>query len=280
MDEKSTSFTLYYHLQAMVFVLLLLTTIFIFWLYCFNKANDLAVPTKKVKDFGGVKRMLVIFPHPDDEANSLAGTIWSLVKNNIEVNWAILSRGEKGNDDAHYDEKLKGIRSKEAKHVAKILNIKDLSFRDYPDNDMARFKGKLIEDIKDIISSQKPDLIVTYDLSGGYGHPDHIVVSEVVTDLIKNDFPGIRLWYVSTPKKLFNELSLPEYMAKDKDFKLKRKNPNFKVWVGTAGIIKKTKAVYAYKSQLYSFVKSVPIKKIPLWFYISLGPYEYFYEVK
>ncbi len=262
-----------------LFILLLIALISL-WVYGFIEANDLKVSTKSISDLKGIKKVLVIFPHPDDEANSLGGTITQLVNKDVEISWVILTKGERGNNDAHFDESLKEIRSKEAQNVAKILGVKNLSLKDYPDNGMDQLKDNLIGDVRKIINEVRPDLVITYDESGGYGHPDHIVLSNVTTDLINNEFKDIQLWYTSTPEKLYQKISLPEHMAKDKVFKLNRKSPSFKIWVGLSGVINKIKAVYVYQSQFSSFVKSVPIKQIPMWFYVSLTPYEYFYEVK
>lgn len=267
-------------MKIMIILVIVLVLVVGLWLYGFNQANDLKIPTKKIDSFKGIKKVLVIFPHPDDEANSLGGTITEFVNKDIEINWFILTKGEKGNDDAHLDENLKEIRSNEAQKVAKILGIKKLSLKDYPDNGVDQFKDELVNDIRQTIKEVNPDLVITYDESGGYGHPDHIIVSKFTTELINNEFDNIHLWYTSTPEKLYQKLSLPEQMAKGKDFKLNRKSPNFKIGVGLSGVINKVKAVYAYQSQFSSFVKSVPVKQIPMWFYISLTPYEYFYEVK
>lgn len=67
-------------------------------------------------------------------------------------------------------------------------------------------------------------------------------------------------------------------MAKDQEYLKSRKSPSFKIWVGISGIASKIQAVYTYKSQFDSFVKGVPIKQIPMWFYVSLTSYEYFYK--
>ncbi len=268
-------------MKILIILIVILFILFVsLWLYGFNEANDLKILTKSMDSFKDAKKVLVIFPHPDDEANSLGGTITEFVDKGMEINWLILTKGEKGNDDAHLDENLKKIRSNEAQKVANILGIKNLTLKDYPDNGVDQFKDELINDIRQTIKDVNPDLVITYDESGGYGHPDHIIVSKVSTELINKEFNNIHLWYTSTPEKLYKKLSLPEQMAKDKDFKLNRKSPSFKIWVGLSGVINKVKAVYIYQSQFSSFVKSVPIKQIPTWFYISLTPYEYFYEAK
>lgn len=263
-----------------IIISIIILFLIILWIYGFNKANDLKVPNKDINDFKNIKKVLIIFPHADDEANSLSGTITKFTKNNIQVDWLLLTKGEKGNEDAHYDDNLKVTRLNEAKNVSKILGINNFITRDYPDNGVSEFADKLKDDIKNVIVEENPDLIITYDESGYYGHPDHIVVSKVVTGLIESDFKNIALWYITRPEKLIEELNLPEQMAKDKKFKSDRKFPNFKVFTGVDGLINKEKVIYTYQSQFNSFVKSMPIKQIPMWFYISLTPYEYFYEVK
>jgi len=265
----------------MIILILLLPLLLIvgLWVYGFIQANDFSVPTKSFGDFKP-NNILVIFPHPDDEAQSLSGTITQFVKNKAVVNWIVLTRGERGTSDAHVEENIGQIRTKESENVAKVLNINAPVFGDFPDSGMVDHKDELSTYLKQQISKYKPDLIITYDESGGYGHPDHIIVSQVVTSLLKTDFPDVHLWYTSTPEKLFKQLSLPTQMAKDQEYLKSRKSPSFKVWVGMSGIMSKIQAVYAYKSQFDSFVKGVPIKQIPLWFYVSLTPYEYFYEVK
>jgi len=139
---------------------------------------------------------------------------------------------------------------------------------------------ELTEEVQKDIQSINPDLVITFDLAGLYGHPDHIATSEVVTEVMKENFPTKKLWYVSYPKKILDMTSLPEWMAKDPNFKDKRVYPTMKVWTGLEGVVRKIKAVYAYNSQRQSYLDSFPIKIIPLWFYVSLTPYEYFYEAQ
>lgn len=267
--------------MKLIFILIIIIILLIcLWIYGFNEANDFKIHTKRFDDFKNIKKVLIVFPHPDDEANSLSGTITQMVKNDIEVDWVILSKGEKGNEDAHYDERLKEIRVKEAQRVRKILGINSLVFYDYSDNGMNYEKDRLINDLKQVLNEHNPDLVITYDQSGSYGHPDHIIVSNLITELLKADFKNVHLWYTSTPDKLYKKLNHATQMAKDKDFLIYKKSPSMKIFIGINGLINKIESIYTYQSQFKSFVKAVPIKQIPMWFYISLTPYEYFYEVK
>lgn len=261
-----------------IFLLLLILIGILFWVIGFIKSNDLSVPNKPFPR--EIKRVLVIFPHADDEALTSGGSISNLAPKGVEVTWVILTQGERGNEGAHLDEKLKVIRKAEAEKVAKIFGIKTLIQKDFPDNGVVERREELEKCVVQLLSEINPDMVITYDLAGMYGHPDHIVVSEVVTKLIKNTYPSTKLWYASYPRKILDSVTLPEHMAKDENYDNRRAYPTHNVWVGANGVIKKIRAVHAYKSQKLSYQKMMPIKVLPLWFYISLTPYEYYYEVE
>src|SRR5258708_6270529 len=104
-----------------MFILVTLTTIFIalllLWLLGFFYANDFSVPTRSLTELAKppkkFNKILVIFPHADDEALTAGGTLSQLSRQGKKVTWIVLTQGEKGNEGAHYDEKLKSIRTKE-----------------------------------------------------------------------------------------------------------------------------------------------------------------------
>lgn len=261
--------------------LLLLFLFLCLWSYAFLHANDFSVPTKTIKKLSeDIRSVLVIFPHADDEALSTSGFLSRLSELGVKVDWLLLTKGERGNEHATFDEKLGQIRTTEAEQVAQIYGIRKLIQKEYPDYNVTTYTDKLKVELQKNIAEIRPDLILTYDLAGLYGHPDHIIVSELVTELVKKNFPKTKLWYVSFPRKILDVSPLPEYMAKDKNFKQRRMYPTCRVWVGFRGTVHKIRAAYTYKSQRQSYIKSFPVKILPLWFYGSLLPYEYFHEIE
>ncbi len=265
----------------MMLVGILLLLILSLWVFGFIFANDFKIPSKNIKKhFIDSKRVLVVFPHADDEVLSMGGLLSQLSAKGVEIYWVVLTKGEKGNENAIYDEGLKEIRVKEAKNASEIYGVKKLIQLDFPDNAVDEHKVELTNEVKQVMQDINPDVVLTYDLAGLYGHPDHIVVSEVVTKLVKEDFKETKLWYVSFPEKILNMTPLPEHMAKDPNYKSSRMYPTHRIWVGFSGVINKIKAVYTYNSQRQSYVGSFPVKFIPLWFYVSLTPYEYIHEVE
>lgn len=170
------------------------------------------------------------------------------------------------------------MRTQEAKNAALVYGIRNLIQKDFPDDHVKEHLNDLKASIEEIFLKVQPDLVITYDLAGLYGHPDHIAVSEVIT-LELRKYPYTKLWYASYPKKILHAVNLPEYMAKDPAYARRRVYPTHKIWVGLSGVIHKIKATYAHKSQHHSYVKALPFPQIPLWFYISLTPFEYYHIV-
>ena len=123
-------------------------------------------------------KVLVIVAHPDDEVLGMGGTILRHVEKKDTVKVVILATGimsrkksgYKNNPD--YDitkedkEKMKKeieILRKDARRSAKILKIQDISFYDYPDNEMDSVPLlKIIKTIEKEISEFKPDLVYTH----------------------------------------------------------------------------------------------------------------------
>ncbi|HRI06008.1 MAG TPA: PIG-L family deacetylase [Candidatus Dojkabacteria bacterium] len=263
-----------YVIFLIVLVSLIVLTFLLLETLVFFIVNDLSIPTITLsKD---IKRVLVIYPHPDDEILITGGFMKKHSKDR-EITWVVLSKGERGTPNAVLNENLKEIRADEAKRVSELLKVKSFSHYDFKDNEMETQEEKLEKKVQQIVKDSNPDLIITYDTAGLYGHPDHIITSEIVTKIAEEK--NIKLWYATNAKRVLDMASLPEHMAKDPNFKDKRKYPNVKVFVGLEGSIAKSKGISIYESQLQSFVSAYPIKWIPLPIYNLPMVYEYFYQV-
>jgi bacillithiol biosynthesis deacetylase BshB2 len=123
------------------------------------------------------RHVLVVFPHPDDEAFGVSGTIATHVKNGTPVTYACLTLGEMGrnmgNPPFTNRENLPKIRREELKEAARILGIQDLRMLGYRDKTV-EFEDdeKLADRILSIINEVNPSLIITF--YPGYAvHPDH-----------------------------------------------------------------------------------------------------------
>lgn len=236
--------------------------------------NDYTVPRMHLKPY---KRALVVFPHPDDETN-VAGLLWRLHRLHTPITLAVLTKGECGTPDAHMEPKLKQIRSAEMQRVSQLLGAQSLHLEDFGDGQVAAHREQVRTYLEKLLAELQPDLVITYDLAGMYGHEDHITCTEVITELVRAKYPDIELWYSALPAHLLRTENLPTHMAKDPDFASRRARANLRVPIGV-GIIAKVRAVYVHKSQRLSFQKSAPAH-LPVWLAHSMLTNEYFEKVQ
>ena len=130
------------------------------------------------------RQLLVVFPHPDDEAFGVSGTIATHVQNGTPVTYACLTLGEMGrnmgNPPFATRESLPKIRTAELQNAAKVLGINDLRMMGLRDKTI-EFEDEemLISMVSSLISEVKPSLIISF--YPGYSvHPDHDATGEAV----------------------------------------------------------------------------------------------------
>lgn len=145
------------------------------------------------------RHVLVVFPHPDDEAFGVSGTIASYTKIGIPVTYACLTLGEMGrnmgNPPFATRETLPQIRKKELQDAANVLGINDLRMLGYRDKTVEfEDEAVLAAHMGSIIEEVKPSLIITF--YPGYAvHPDHdatgAAVIKAVKDMPENKRPKV-----------------------------------------------------------------------------------------
>jgi N-acetylglucosamine malate deacetylase 2 len=135
------------------------------------------------------RQVLVIFPHPDDEAFGVSGTIATHTANGTPVTYACLTLGEMGrnmgNPPFTTREGLPKIRREELKNAAAVLGIQDLRMLGFRDKTI-EFEDdeKLIGIVNDMIEELKPSLLISF--YPGYAvHPDHDATGAAVVAAVK-----------------------------------------------------------------------------------------------
>ncbi|BBI34068.1 bacillithiol biosynthesis deacetylase BshB2 [Cohnella abietis] len=130
------------------------------------------------------KRILVILPHPDDEAFGASGTLAKYVSNGAEVTYACLTLGEMGRNMGippfASRVTLPAIRKKELEEACQAIGIQDLRMLGFHDK-MIEFEDQEQLDgrIAALVSELNPSLVITFypDYSV---HPDHDACGEAV----------------------------------------------------------------------------------------------------
>ena len=143
-----------------------------------------------------MKKLLAIFAHPDDEG-AVAGTLAYYANQGHEVMLICATKGEVGqisDPELATPETLGEVRTAELRHACDIIGIKQLHFLGYRDSGMentppnedpralvqaepAEAVGKIVG----LLRQLKPDIVITFEPYGWYGHPDHKAVYKLVT---------------------------------------------------------------------------------------------------
>ena len=147
-------------------------------------------------------RLLAVHAHPDDESSKGAATMARYVREGVEVLVATMTGGERGSvlnpamNRPEVQADLARIRREEMARAREILGVEQrfLGFVDsgLPEGDplpplpegsfalapLAEAAAPLVRLVRDF----RPHVILTYDESGGYPHPDHIKTHQVAVE--------------------------------------------------------------------------------------------------
>jgi len=135
------------------------------------------------------KTLVFVHAHPDDEALLTAGTMAKAAAMGHTVHLVVATDGAAGLTSQEYADGLAEIRSQELQASADILGVTSIFSLGYPDSGLhadnrAGFAHQPVTAIGDriaeIFNEVKADIVVGYDPTGGYGHPDHLQVHESV----------------------------------------------------------------------------------------------------
>ncbi|WP_039231184.1 bacillithiol biosynthesis deacetylase BshB2 [Bacillus thermotolerans] len=135
------------------------------------------------------RQVLVVFPHPDDEAFGVSGTLAVHIKRGTPVTYACLTLGEMGrnlgNPPFATRESLPDIRKAELKEAAKAIGIKDLRMMGLRDKTV-EFEDdqKMVKLVADLIEELKPSLIISF-YPGFSVHPDHEATARAVVRAVR-----------------------------------------------------------------------------------------------
>jgi N-acetyl-1-D-myo-inositol-2-amino-2-deoxy-alpha-D-glucopyranoside deacetylase len=141
---------------------------------------------------------MAVHAHPDDEVFSTGGILAKYAADGARVVVVYCTRGEEGEihhpelDPEEAKERLGEIREAEVREAARILGVSEIYFLGYRDSGMrdtesnansAAFMNAPLEDatqrLLEIMRQTQPQVLVTYDEEGGYGHPDHIMANRI-----------------------------------------------------------------------------------------------------
>ena len=151
-------------------------------------------------------RLLLVHAHPDDETIGTGALMAGYVDRGVQVTLVTCTLGEEGevllDDIAHLaadgEDRLGEHRFHELKAAMEVLGVTDWRLlgephkyrdsgmvgtlaNDRPDSFWRADLLAAASDLVAVIREVRPQVAVTYDDFGGYGHPDHIQAHRVLT---------------------------------------------------------------------------------------------------
>jgi LmbE family N-acetylglucosaminyl deacetylase len=172
------------------------------------------------------RTLVAVFAHADDEG-SAAPILARYAREGVQVYLVIATDGAQGASHTTIPPgpELARARSEEARCATDALGIHPPILLGFPDAQL----GNYLEDrmrlqhlttrIVGELQRLKPDALITWGPDGGSGHPDHRLVSSIVTQLVRAGAPGApeRLFYVSFPEEAVRAINEgrgePTYLA-------------------------------------------------------------------
>jgi LmbE family N-acetylglucosaminyl deacetylase len=166
---------------------------------------------------------LAVHAHPDDEASSTGGVFRLLANQRVRTVLVTCTRGEFGDapggikpeEEGHDADDVAEVRQAELDKAVEVLGISRsvrLGYRDsgmmgWPQNeDPASFWATPVNEAAErlalILMEERPQVVVTYNQRGFYGHPDHIQAHRITVSALSLIDYEPTLYYNAIPNSV------------------------------------------------------------------------------
>ena len=170
--------------------------------------------------------LMVVHAHPDDEASSTGGILARYSAEGVRTVLVTCTDGAQGDapgglkpdDDGHDEREVVDLRIEELRRSCEVLGVRHLELLGYPDSGMmgwpsndapGSFWTTPIEPVArrlvGLFERYRPQVVVTYDPTGFYGHPDHIQTHRVTAAAFEASQIPRKLYCPTIPRSRFAE---------------------------------------------------------------------------
>ena len=171
--------------------------------------------------------LMAVHAHPDDEAISTGGILARYSAEGVRTVLVTCTNGEQGDDTGgvkpgegeHDPGEVAGRRIAELRESVRLLGVSELELLGYRDSGMDGWSANedpgvfcnvpladAAERVAELMRRYRPQVVVTYDDNGGYGHPDHIQTHRVTVAAAESTGIPEKLYYAAFPKSAFAEM--------------------------------------------------------------------------
>lgn len=137
-------------------------------------------------------RILAVFAHPDDET-PISPALANAARRGARVQIVYATQGDASapQTDLAAGPAIAARRSDEARCASEALGAAAPELLDFGDGKLGEIVRppagslrRLRDKLADLVAAERPDIVITWGPDGGYGHPDHRLVSAVTTQIV------------------------------------------------------------------------------------------------
>lgn len=169
---------------------------------------------------------MAVHAHPDDEATGTGGVLAKYAAEGLQTVLVTCTDGGCGDgpggvkpgEPGHDPVQVVAMRRGELEASCAVLNVSHLELLGYADsgmmgwatNDAPNSFWKTPVDeaaarLTTLIEHYRPDVIVTYDANGFYGHPDHIQAHRITMAAIERTSTPAKVYWTTAPRSRMDE---------------------------------------------------------------------------
>ncbi len=164
---------------------------------------------------------MAVHAHPDDESSGTGGVLARYAAEGVRTVLVTCTDGQLGDgsggvkpgEPGHHDDEVVRMRRTELEESCRLLDVTHLELLGFKDSGMMGWPQNSDPDcfwsqpiatgaarLAALMEQYRPQVVVTYDEHGFYGHPDHIRANEIT--LAAMDATGIpdKLYYTAIPR--------------------------------------------------------------------------------
>jgi N-acetyl-1-D-myo-inositol-2-amino-2-deoxy-alpha-D-glucopyranoside deacetylase len=180
-------------------------------------------PERKLRAFSypqpvaTARTLLAVHAHPDDETITMGGTLARYSAEGVRTVVVACTHGDLGevsDPGLRTSAGVGSLRDRELElatrdlGVSRVINLgyADSGMAGWPENDapgafFAAPVAEAAEKLVQVIREERPQVIVSYDATGGYGHPDHVKAHHVAVAAVAASGAArpVKLYFVRFP---------------------------------------------------------------------------------
>ncbi|MFF2744166.1 PIG-L family deacetylase [Kitasatospora sp. NPDC058048] len=165
--------------------------------------------------------LMAVHAHPDDEATGTGGVLARYAAEGVRTVLVTCTDGRCGDgpggvkpgEPGHDPEAVAAMRRQELEASCEVLKVSHLELLEYADSGMmgwasndepGSFWRTPVEEgaarLAELIRHYRPDVVVTYDENGFYGHPDHIQANRITMAALELTDPTPKVYWTTAPR--------------------------------------------------------------------------------